>query len=284
MSCRGQNTRPRVEMKAQRNCLAVTSRVGFRYLRCRIHSRIVRHGIDGKVMRADTVIIPAAGVGQLSALVVEPDLDQDSPILLFLHGGGEAGSSLGALPLVCLHQTPPFQAILGRLPGTIVIAPQAPAIPSLDDWNWRDYARGLAEFLVNRYTKRRVVATGFSRGGLGVLQLISAYPDVVRAWGVVDPQPPRDREEMAAILSGLALGARGWLRYGEYRNRSEAWKTFSSVLCEHLPEENRDTVELSHVQMAAQAYCGSLLSADCNKKNLYDFLELKFETANGLAQ
>ena len=159
--------------------------------------RIVRHGIDGKVTRAYTVIIPAAGVGQLSALVVEPDLSQNSPILLFLHGGGEAGSSLGALPLVCVHQTPPFQAMLGHLPGTLVIAPQAPPIPNSDDWNWRDYARGLAEFLANRYTKRRIVATGFSRGGLGVLQLISTYPDLVQAWGVVDPQPPRDREEMA---------------------------------------------------------------------------------------
>jgi pimeloyl-ACP methyl ester carboxylesterase len=244
--------------------------------------RIVRHGIDGKEMRADTVTIPvaSAGVSQLSALVVEPDLDQDSPVLLFLHGKGEAGSSLGALPLVCFHQTPPFQAILGRLPGTLVIAPQAPPIPSSDDWNWRDYARGLAEFLANRYAKRRLVATGFSRGGLGVLQLISTYPDLVQAWGVVDPQPPRDREEMAAILSSLALGARGWLRYGEYRDSSDARKTFSSMLCDHLPEKNRDTAGLSHVQMAVQAYCGSPLSEDRNKKNLYDFLELRFETAN----
>ena len=243
--------------------------------------RIVRHGIDGKEMRADTITIPvnSPGVSQLSALVVEPDLDQDSPILLFLHGKGEAGSSLGALPLVCVHQTPPFQAILGRLLGTLVIAPQAPPIPSLDDWNWRDYVRGLAEFLANRYAKRRIVATGFSRGGLGVLQLISAYPDLVQAWGAVDPQPLPDHEETTAILSSPALGARGWLRYGEYRNRSDAWKTFSSTLCDHLPEENRDTAELSHVQMAVQAYCGSPLSADSNKKNLYDFLELKFEPA-----
>jgi pimeloyl-ACP methyl ester carboxylesterase len=240
--------------------------------------RIVKDGIKGKEMHADTVTIPvaSAGVSQLSALVVTPDLDQDSPVLLFLHGRGEAGSSLGTLPLVCVHQTPPFQAILGRLPGTLVIAPQAPPIPSSDDWNWRDYAMRLAEFLANQYAKRRVVATGFSRGGLGVLQLISTYPDLIQAWGVVDPQPPRDREETATILSSLALGARGWLRYGEYRNRSGAWKTFSSMLCDHLPEENRDTAELSHVQMAEQAYGGSSLSADRNKKNLYDFLELKY--------
>jgi pimeloyl-ACP methyl ester carboxylesterase len=233
-------------------------------------------------MRAATVTIPVASaeVSQLPALVVGPGLDQNSPVLLFLHGMGEAGSSLGALPVVCVHQTPPFQAILGRLPGTLVIAPQAPPIPSLSDWNWREYIRGLAEFLANRYAKRRVVATGFSRGGLGVLQLISTYPNLVQAWGVVDPAPPRDREEKAAILSRLTLGAPGWLRFGEYRNRSDEWKTFSSLLCDHLPEENRDTAELSHAEMAVQAYGGFSLSADRKKKNLYDFLELKFETTN----
>jgi pimeloyl-ACP methyl ester carboxylesterase len=234
-------------------------------------------------MRGRILAIPvgSAEVSKLSALVIEPDLDQDTaPVLLFLHGKGEAGSSLSGLPLVCVHQTPPFQAIFGRLPGTLVIAPQAPPIPSLDDWNWRDYVMGLAEFLADRYAKRRVVATGFSRGGLGVLQLVSAYPDLVQAWGVVDPQPPRDRAETNAIISSPALAARGWLRYGEYRNRSDAWRTFSSLLCDRLPEENQDTAELPHGQMAVEAYCGAPLTPGGGKKNLYDFLGLKFEIAD----
>jgi pimeloyl-ACP methyl ester carboxylesterase len=233
-------------------------------------------------VRASSLTIPVASVGvsRLSALVVEPDLAENgAPVLLFLHGKGEAGSSLGALPLVCVHQTPPFQAILGRLPGALVVAPQAPPIPSWDDWNWRDYTMALAEFLSERYAKRRIVASGFSRGGLGVLQLVSAYPDLLEAWGVVDPQPPRDREEMDTILSSPDLGARGWLRYGEYRNRSDAWKRFSSMLCERFPEVNRGTAELPHDQMAVQAYCGSRVAAGESKKNLYDFLQLKFETA-----
>ena len=37
-------------------------------------------------------------------------------------------------------------------------------------------------------------------------------------------------------------------------------------------------VELSHDQMAVQAYGGFPLTAVHNKKNLYDFLGLKFET------
>ena len=52
-------------------------------------------------MRACTITIPPSsdGVSELPALVVEPDSDQaTASILLFLHGKGEAGSSLGDTP------------------------------------------------------------------------------------------------------------------------------------------------------------------------------------------
>jgi len=233
-------------------------------------------------MRACTIAIPvaSAAVKELPALVVEPDSDQaTAAVLLFLHGKGEAGSSLGALPLVCVHQVPPFQALLGYLPGTLGIAPQAPPVPNLDDWNWRDYVKALGEFLVDRYSGQPVVATGFSRGGLGVLQLVSVYPDLVRAWAVVDPQPARDQAETDAILPIPAVAGRGWLRYGFFRDQTDSWKAFSSLLLQSLPEENRDTVELGHVEMAMESYRGSPLSADTRKKNIYDFLGLKFEPA-----
>jgi hypothetical protein len=60
---------------------------------------------------------------QLSSSNLSPTRATD-PILLFLHGKGEAGSTLGALPLVCIYETPPFQALLGRLPGTVIVAPR----------------------------------------------------------------------------------------------------------------------------------------------------------------
>jgi hypothetical protein len=72
------------------------------------------------------------------------------------------------------------------------------------------------------------------------------------------------------------VAARGWLRYGLFRHRNDAWKTFSSLLFDRLPEENRDTAELQHVELAVQAYLGSSLSEGIGKKNLYDFLGLKF--------
>jgi len=232
-------------------------------------------------MRARIVTIPVVltGVKELQALEVEPDSDPDVPVLLFLHGMGEAGSSLNELPKVCIHQTPPFQAILGCLPGALVIAPQAPPLPNIDSWNWRVYVNDLAGFLTQRYVKRRIVATGFSRGGLGVLQLISAYPDLVQAWAVVDPQPARDEAETRTIFQKSFTGAKGWARYGIYRDRNEDWKAFSSLLFDQLPDEHRDTVELSHVQIAVEAYHGVPLSGDGSKKSLYDHLGLKFEIA-----
>ena len=234
--------------------------------------------IEEVAIRARTITIPGSSerVSKLPALVVEPDSGHGADsVLLFLHGKGEAGSTIGELPLVCVHQTPPFQALLGHLPETLVVAPQAPPIPTVDDWNWHEHVKALAEFLVDRYAKRHVIATGFSRGGLGVLQLVSAYPDLVQAWALVDPQPARDQKELNAILPSPAVAARGWLRYGLFRHRNETWKTFSSLLFDRLPEENRDTAELQHVEIAAEAYSGALLSSDTGKKNLYDFLGLK---------
>jgi pimeloyl-ACP methyl ester carboxylesterase len=227
-------------------------------------------------MRAYTISIPSAG-SELFALVVEPDMDEheSTPVLLFLHGMGEAGASLGELPLVAVHQTPPFLALLGCFPEAIVVAPQAPPIPSRENWNWRGHVHGLAKFLADRYTGRRIVATGFSRGGLGVLQLVSAYPDLIQKWAAVDPQPARDEEETSLIVRSPGFRRSGWLRYGIYRRR-EGWQSFSSRLVGDLPAENCDTAELSHVEIAVEAYRGSTLSADPHKKNMYEFFEVEF--------
>ena len=66
------------------------------------------------------------------ALTVSPESSRgDTPVLLFLHGMREAGSSASELPKVCIHQSPPWRAMMGRLPDALVIAPQAPSVPRL---------------------------------------------------------------------------------------------------------------------------------------------------------
>jgi pimeloyl-ACP methyl ester carboxylesterase len=215
-------------------------------------------------------------------LIIEPDRNVSSnSVMLFLHGQGEAGALPNALPLVCVHQTPPFQALLGRLPKTVVIAPQAPPVPDIQHWNWRDHLKGIAQFLAERYAGRWVVATGFSRGGLGVIQLAANYPDSVAAWAAVDPQPPRDPAETAALLSSPSIGGRGWLRYGVFRNRDAEWKAFSADLAARLPVQNRGHAELDHGAMALEAYRGSPLSATPGATNLYEFLDVAFTGASG---
>jgi pimeloyl-ACP methyl ester carboxylesterase len=223
-------------------------------------------------------------VAGLPALIIEPETTlAPSPVLLFLHGKGEAGSSANEIPMVCVHQTPPFQAILGRLPGAIVIAPQAPPLPNKDDWNWAEHVMGLAGFLrMDRFAGCRFVATGFSRGGLGVLQLVSAFPSLVSRWAVVDPQPARNDEEASAILNSPATSDRGWVRYGVSRTRNEAWRKFSSDLAAKIPLENYAVTELSHTEMALAAYGGSALSNSRN--NLYEFLNLEFRKPDELAE
>ena len=124
----------------------------------------------------------------------------DTPVLLFLDGLGEVGSSPNPLPLLCLHLSPPFQAMLDRLPNTIVIAPQAPAAPAeiaRESWGkggrWRSHCDQLAE-LLTPFAGRRIVTIGFSRGGLGVLQLVRhqierSRPKSLRRWANVMASP-----------------------------------------------------------------------------------------------
>jgi pimeloyl-ACP methyl ester carboxylesterase len=222
-----------------------------------------------------TVSVEPVSPSGLPSLVLTPEAcGADAPVLVFLHGKGEAGASPGELPMVCVHETPPWQAIAGRLPGTIVVAPQAPPAPSRDEWNWRDHVRPLAAFIRERFPNRRVVGTGFSRGGLGVLQMLVQDPAMFDRWAIVDPQPSGDAQEQTAILSGPTFG-RGWLRYGVYRQRSAAWTQFASALEERIPQANRDVTQLGHGEMAFRAYSGDRLSSS-DRQNLYDFLGVRF--------
>ena len=104
-------------------------------------------------------------------------IDKDrTSVLLFLHGRDEASTDPGELPKVCFNLSPPFRALMGQFAwGLTVVTPQAPAMPK-EDWNWRTYTGALTQCREERFSGRRLLATGFSRGGLGVLQLRKCCP------------------------------------------------------------------------------------------------------------
>ncbi|HEX6386455.1 MAG TPA: alpha/beta hydrolase [Anaerolineae bacterium] len=200
----------------------------------------------------------------LNVLIVEPQVDDEGhPVLLFLHGMGEAGESINGVPLVMVHHTPPFQAILGRLRDVTVVAPQAPHAPD-SGWNWSTHVEALCRYLAARFSERPILATGFSRGALGVLQLLQTCPQLISRWAVVDPQPGSD------VWPYRVPDPDGWLTYGPQIAMIQA---FSEQLAQRLESKNVRPTNYNHAELALKAYEGDRLGG---AENIYDFLGLKY--------
>ncbi len=193
-----------------------------------------------------------AGTQDIHVLVTEAlETTTQSPVLLFLHGKGEFGPHPDALPLVLRNQSPAFQAIQERLRNVTIVSPQFPS-PS-DDWNWRSHVRWLIP-LIDQFRGRRIVATGFSRGGLGVLQLLDASPASISRWAIVDPQRANPDEELKVLPR--APNAAGWLRFG---NGIDTNTAFATKLGERLEPRHSAFVNLAHGELAIAAYSGDKL-------------------------
>lgn len=223
-------------------------------------------------MQAAHIRIPVSttpDVQHMNALVVsDPDAGPQAAVLLYLHGKSSASRLSNDLPLVCRHFAPPFQAILGNLRGTTVIAPQAPHAPD-EPWSWSTYVKSLSSFLRTQFAGKRIMGTGFSRGGLGLLQLMHADSELLQAWAIVDPQRAKEEDE-AALLAMSDTLRRGWLRYGGLADS----KPFAERLSRHLATGNSQEVrEIGHGDLAMAAYAGDTLGGS---EDLYTFLGLDF--------
>lgn len=221
---------------------------------------------------------PRKPVGRpLQVFIAEPEsVEPTTPVLLYLHGKGEASPHLYALPMVLFFQSPPLQAFLGNLRNVIVVAPQAPADPHLPteaEWTWQDHVAIIGEFLSVRFKGRRLVAAGFSRGGRGVLQFQRRWPGRLSAWASIDPQRPDDPFEEEAILESLTPAAPGWLRYG---NGIPANMPFSQHLAERADVVQAAYQDLGHVELAIAAFKGDRLGGSAN---MYRSLGLTFRPA-----
>jgi pimeloyl-ACP methyl ester carboxylesterase len=167
----------------------------------------------------------------------DPVVPGPRPLIVFLHGGAEAGDDnraqlLGTAGAVELAQ---------RYPDHMVLAPQAPAPTSpvmpprlpfpervLDpETGWSRtvlaavaaHVRGLID--AGRVDPARVLLTGVSMGGAGVLRMLDLAPDLVAG---AAPVCPTMTPETFGYLRGLDRGTSLWV---------------SSAYVDHTPDRHK---------------------------------------------
>lgn len=132
-------------------------------------------------------------------LYTPPASAEAPPLLLFLHGSGEAGEDL---ELVKRHGPPRLIGRRAELAGFVVVSPQCPAN---EWWESTSLAALVGEVIEAnpRIDTDRLYVTGLSMGGYGTWNLIVDFPGLFVAAVPIcgggdpnrlDPDPPPDIE------------------------------------------------------------------------------------------
>ncbi|WP_411032208.1 prolyl oligopeptidase family serine peptidase [Spongiimicrobium sp. 3-5] len=115
----------------------------------------------------------------------EDDVDEKFGLLLFLHGGGDAGDSLSRIK----SSGPPKLIAQGKQFPFLILAPQNPHEKKW--WNTRAVVQLLDTVVANnRVDKNRIYLTGLSRGGGAAWEMAVQYPDKFAAMAVVCGMTP----------------------------------------------------------------------------------------------
>ena len=115
----------------------------------------------------------------------EAEEEKEFPILLFLHGGGDAGSTLDKIK----SSGPPKLIADGQQFPFLILAPQNPHKKQW--WNTRAVMQLLDSVMkTNRVDKKRIYLTGLSRGGAAAWELAVQYPNKIAAMAVVCGMTP----------------------------------------------------------------------------------------------
>lgn len=129
--------------------------------------------------------------------------NEDFPLLLFLHGGGESGASL---EMVRKNGLPKLVSEGAEFPF-LILAPQNPH--KKEWWNVRAVMALLEKVISeNRVDRSRIYLTGLSRGGSACWELATQFPDTFAAMAVVCGMTPTpyahwiDRELAIRVFHG----------------------------------------------------------------------------------
>ncbi|MGB5435041.1 MAG: alpha/beta fold hydrolase [Maribacter sp.] len=111
--------------------------------------------------------------------------NENFPLLLFLHGGGESGDTLTSLK----SNGPPKMIAEGKQFPFLILAPQNPHKKKW--WNTRAVVQLLDTIVAhNKVDPKRIYLTGLSRGGGAAWEMAVQYPDKFAAMAVVCGMTP----------------------------------------------------------------------------------------------
>ncbi|MEB8330332.1 dienelactone hydrolase family protein [Flavobacteriaceae bacterium KMM 6897] len=115
----------------------------------------------------------------------EPESTEKFPLLLFLHGGGDSGDSIGRVK----SSGPPKLISDGKDFPFLILAPQNPH--KKEWWNTKAVVQLLDTVVANNNVDtKRIYLTGLSRGGGAAWQLAVQYPEKFAAMAVVCGMTP----------------------------------------------------------------------------------------------